>query len=126
MSPSIVWLWGIPIIAIGQIIITFGFALIFSTLNLFFRDLERFVTLGIMLLFYCTPILYGADMIPKQYAWIISYNPLANMILAWRDLLMNGYLDYMHMLYLYVSGIVVLMIGMWIFNKLKFRFAEIL
>ncbi|HEB4872985.1 TPA: ABC transporter permease [Kluyvera ascorbata F0526] len=126
MSPSITWIWGIPIIAIGQIIITFGFALIFSTLNLFFRDLERFVTLGIMLLFYCTPILYGTDMIPAQYSWIIDYNPLANMITAWRDLLMNGHLDYMHMIYLYVSGIVILMIGMWVFNKLKFRFAEIL
>lgn len=126
MSPSVSWLWGIPIIAGGQIIITFGLALIFSTLNLFFRDLERFVSLGIMLLFYCTPILYGADMIPKEFSWIIHYNPLANMIMAWRDLLMNGHLDYIYIAYLYTSGIVILIIGLWVFNKLKYRFAEIL
>ena len=65
-------------------------------------------------------------MIPEQYKWIINYNPLANMILAWRDLFMNGQLDYINMAYLYASGIVVLTIGMWVFNKLKFRFAEIL
>jgi lipopolysaccharide transport system permease protein len=126
MSPSVSWLWGIPIIAGGQIIITFGLALIFSTLNLFFRDLERFVSLGIMLLFYCTPILYGADMIPKEFSWIIHYNPLASMIMAWRDLLMNGHLDYIYIAYLYTSGIVILIIGLWVFNKLKYRFAEIL
>ena len=107
-------------------IFTFGFALILSTLNLFFRDLERFVALGIMLMFYCTPILYNSDMIPKQFSWIIDYNPLASLILAWRDLLKNGNLDYMHITYLYSSGIVILMLGVWVFNKLKYRFAEIL
>ncbi|NPD97641.1 ABC transporter permease [Klebsiella aerogenes] len=126
MSPSLSWLWGIPVLAVGQIIFTFGFALILSTLNLFFRDLERFVALGIMLMFYCTPILYNSDMIPKQFSWIIDYNPLASMIMAWRDLLMNGNLDYMHITYLYSSGIVILMLGVWVFNKLKYRFAEIL
>ena len=44
MRPSLSWLWGIPLIAIGQVIFTFGVSIIFSTLNLFFRDLERFVT----------------------------------------------------------------------------------
>ncbi|MGR7645561.1 ABC transporter permease [Klebsiella aerogenes] len=126
MSPSLNWVWGIPVLAIGQIVLTFGFALIFSTLNLFFRDLERFVALGIMLMFYCTPILYNSDMIPQQFTWIIDYNPLASMIMAWRDLLMNGNLDYMHITYLYSSGIVVLLVGVWVFNKLKYRFAEIL
>ena len=126
MSPSLSWLWGIPVLAVGQIIFTFGFALILSTLNLFFRDLERFVALGIMLMFYCTPILYNSDMIPKQFSWIIDYNPLACMMMAWRDLLMNGNLDYMHITYLYSSGIVILMLGVWVFNKLKYRFAEIL
>jgi lipopolysaccharide transport system permease protein len=56
----------------GQVIFTFGISIIFSTLNLFFRDLERFVTLGIMLMFYCTPILYASDMIPAKFSWIIT------------------------------------------------------
>lgn len=90
MTPSLSWVWGIPLIAIGQVIFTFGVSIIFSTLNLFFRDLERFVSLGIMLMFYCTPILYASDMIPEKFSWIITYNPLASMILSWRDLFMNG------------------------------------
>lgn len=39
MTPSLSWVWGIPLIAIGQVIFTFGVSIIFSTLNLFFRDL---------------------------------------------------------------------------------------
>ncbi|MBW7984566.1 ABC transporter permease [Enterobacillus tribolii] len=126
MSPSWSWLWGIPLIAGGQIIITFGLALLFSTLNLFFRDLERFISLGILLMFYCTPILYGADMIPANFSWMVDYNPLASMILSWRDLFMNGNVEYERITFLYSSGVFVLLIGMWTFNKLKYRFAEIL
>jgi lipopolysaccharide transport system permease protein len=126
MHPHVNWIWGIPLIGMGQMILTFGVALILSTLNLFFRDLERFVTLGIMLVFYCTPILYSGDMIPKQYSWLIDYNPLANMVLAWRDLFMNGIIDYRHVSTVYGAGFITVIFGSWIFNKLKFRFAEIL
>lgn len=126
MRPSISWLWGIPLIAAGQVIFTFGISIIFSTLNLFFRDLERFVSLGVMLMFYCTPILYASDMIPKKYNWIIDYNPLASMILSWRELFMNGNLNYHYIFTLYATGAVLTVVGLAIFNKLKYRFAEIL
>lgn len=124
--PGLIWLWGIPLIAIGQIILLFGLALLFSTLNLFFRDLERFVTLGVMLLFYCTPILYASDMIPEKYKWLVSYNPLAGMINSWRDLLMNNHINYTLIYELYFSSAIILVLGIIVFNKLKFRFAEIL
>ncbi|MBU9823603.1 ABC transporter permease [Rahnella perminowiae] len=126
MRPSWDWIWGIPLIGFAQIILMLGVALTLSTLNLFFRDLERFITLGIMLLFYCTPILYSSDMIPQKYRWLIDYNPLANMIISWRDLFMNNTVNYTDIATLYGYGIVMLIIGSSIFNKLKYRFAEIL
>ncbi|CCG87690.1 ABC transporter permease [Erwinia piriflorinigrans] len=126
MRPSLVWLWGIPLIGLAQIILMFGISLMFSTLNLFFRDLERFVTLGIMLLFYCTPILYSAEMIPQQYSWLVEYNPFASMIMSWRELFMQNTLNYTLVGELYAYSAIFLLIGSFIFNKLKHRFAEIL
>lgn len=126
LSPTLNWLWGIPLIACGQIIFTFGIALLCASLNLFFRDLERFVVLTTMLLFYCTPILYDINMIPQHYQWIVEYNPLATMILSWRDLLLNGHLDLMLTTSLYLNGLFSFLIGVYVFNKLKYRFAEIL
>ncbi|MGY0248526.1 ABC transporter permease, partial [Klebsiella michiganensis] len=54
------------------------------------------------------------------------YNPLASMILSWRNLFMDGVLNYEHISVLYLTGIVLTVIGLSIFNKLKYRFAEIL
>lgn len=126
MRPSWDWIWGVPLIGVGQIILMLGVALTLSTLNLFFRDLERFITLGIMLMFYCTPILYASDMIPPQYNWITDYNPLASMILSWRDLFMHNSINLPKILELYGYGIISILVGSLIFNKLKYRFAEIL
>ncbi|HHT4681857.1 TPA: ABC transporter permease, partial [Klebsiella michiganensis] len=65
-------------------------------------------------------------MIPAKYSWVIDYNPLASMILSWRNLFMDGVLNYEHISILYLTGIVLTVIGLSIFNKLKYRFAEIL
>ncbi len=124
--PSVIWLYGVPAVMLAQILFTFGCALIFSSVNLFFRDTERFVTLGIMLMFYCTPILYTADMIPEKYRWLIIFNPLADMIICWRDLLMENQLNYPLLAKFYLFSAGVLLAGVIVFNKLKYRFAEIL
>ncbi|WP_338574373.1 ABC transporter permease [Erwinia billingiae] len=126
MRPSLEWIWGIPLIGFAQILLMLGVSLTLSTLNLFFRDLERFIGLGIMLMFYCTPILYSADMIPEKYRWIIDYNPFASMILSWRELFMTNTVNFTYVGELYAYGCISLLIGSWIFNKLKHRFAEIL
>jgi lipopolysaccharide transport system permease protein len=126
MNLSISWIWGIPLIGIGQMMLTFGLSLFLSTLNLFFRDLERFVNLGIMLMFYCTPILYSTDLIPERFRWIVDYNPMSILIEAWRNLFMNGGIDFITLSKIYLSSSVMLILGAWVFNKLKFRFAEIL
>ena len=125
-QPDWIWLWGVPLLMNAQIILSFGFSLLFSSINLFFRDMERFVTLGLMLMFYCTPILYASDMIPERFQWVINYNPVSELILSWRNLLMNNQINYLSVSKIYIMSILILVFGMLVFNKLKFRFAEIL
>lgn len=126
ISPSVSWLWGVPLIGLAQMMLTLGISLAISSLNLFFRDLERFVPLGIMLMFYCTPILYSVDLIPDKYQWLLTINPVSELMLAWRDLFMKGVIHYQNIACIYLRAILVLLAGCYIFNKLKFKFAEIL
>lgn len=116
----------VPILGIVTIIITYGFSLIFSTLNLFFRDVERFVSLTIMMLFYATPILYSVDMIPPSHEYIIRYNPLAKIILLWRELFLTGEVNKSYLLDCVMVGLVSSGIAMLTFSKLKYKFAEVL
>ncbi|MGF9658669.1 ABC transporter permease [Pantoea agglomerans] len=125
-SPDWIWLAGVPIIGLAQILLSFGLAILFATINLFFRDIERFVSLAIMMLFYATPILYSVDLVPKEYLWVFNANPLSSMILSWRDLFMHNNLNWGYIGNFYISSLICVFLGMWTYNKLKDRFAEVL
>lgn len=122
-SAYIIW---VPVLSIIQIMIAYGLSLALSTLNLFFRDIERFVQLGLMMLFYATPILYMESMIPQNYQWLIDYNPLAKIAISWRNLFLYGTVDTTYIFSAFITGVFCLIIGSVVFNKLKYRFAEVL
>jgi len=119
----LVW---IPILSLIQIFIAYGLSLTLATLNLFFRDVERFAQLGLMMLFYATPILYEESMIPEHYQWIIDFNPLAKIAVSWRNLFLYGSVNISYVLSSLFIGCIFMSVGCFVFNRLKYRFAEVL
>ena len=61
-----------PIILIIQYIFQLGISMILSAVTVYFRDLEHFVQIALMLLFYATPIVYAGDTIPEAFSFIIK------------------------------------------------------
>lgn len=116
----------IPVLLVIQTLMAYGFSLIFSSLTLFFRDIERFVQLTLTALFYATPILYSTALMPETYHWIIDYNPFAKLIILWRDLFLTGGINIPYLIDTSLIAIISLFIGFYIFNQLKHRFAEVL
>lgn len=126
MQPSIMWLVGIPALLIVQFIITMGFSLAVSALNLFFRDIERIVFILTSLMFYMTPIIYSEEMVPAEYRTLILSNPLSILFISWRNLLMHGTLVVKDTVLALVYALIVFAIGYLVYRKLKWRFAEVL
>lgn len=125
-TPSFSWLYGIPLLLCIQFLMTYGICLIVSSVNLFFRDLERLTELIVTLLFYFTPILYPETMVPEKYRTILHCNPLAPLMISWRDLFLKGTL---HPFYLFTSFVYAgftVALGYWVYRKLSMRFAEVL
>jgi lipopolysaccharide transport system permease protein len=123
--PSWSWLIGIPLLALGQLLLVYGLAVTIASLNLFFRDLERLTTLVVTFLFFLTPIVYSESMIPAKYHALLYLNPAAPLILSWRDLFLSGRLDWtvISIGYLYATGAFV--VGSLIYTKLSWKFAEV-
>ena len=72
-------LW-FPIIFIIQNIFAYGIALFISAGNLFYRDLQYIVNLGITIWMYLTPVIYPISMISERYHFWYSLNPMAAII----------------------------------------------
>ena len=123
---SITWLYGIPILLVLQAVMIYGLSLIISTVNLFFRDLERIVTILVTFLFFLTPIVYNYEMVPEKYRQLLALNPMAFLMTSWRGLFLTGQMDWSAILVTLVWSVILYGLGQIIYKKLVWRFAEVL
>jgi lipopolysaccharide transport system permease protein len=123
--PTWAWLYAVPALLVVQFAFSYGLALLVATCNLFFRDLERLTGIALLLWMYLTPVLFPAEMIPEHLKWCVWANPMAALIISWREVLMGGGLP--PGLWAVAAGYAVLALaaGQLVYRALERRFAEI-
>ncbi len=124
--PSLSWLYGIPVLLAIQFMMVYGLALVIASFNLFFRDLERLVTIFTTFIFYFTPIIYPVSMIPDKYKPLINFNPLAPLITNWRSLFLDGAMDLTSVAISFGYGSLTFVVGYLVYKKFSWKFAEVL
>lgn len=125
-TPSISWIYGIPALLTVQLTMTYGVCLLISSINLFFRDLERLAVILVTLIFYFTPIIYPETMVPNQYRYLMKFNPLAPLIISWRKLFLDGSIELSSLVLSLVYSLLFLAAGHYVYRKLSWKFAEVL
>lgn len=122
LSPAVLVL---PLLLALQFALTAGLVLITSALNVFVRDVQNLVGVGLLLLFYLTPVFYGLKSVPARFHAYLQLNPLTSLVTAVRDVLLEGRLpaaaDVGRVL---VASFVLLGIGVWLFRRLEPRFVD--
>lgn len=114
-----------PLILLIQYIFSIGVSFIVSSATVFLRDLEHLISIAMMMLFYATPIAYSADTIPANFSFIITLNPMAHILNAYRDIFYYQRMPELQTLgVMFIISILVFVIGYAFFNKLQKNFAE--
>jgi ABC-2 type transport system permease protein len=115
----------LPFVMIVEYILALGLALISSACTVYFRDLEHILSLVTMMWMYLTPIVYPVSWIPEKFLPIINLNPMVSVITAYRDILYYKQVPELQTLTTAtVMGIVFVVLGSVIFEKLQKGFAE--
>lgn len=117
----------LPVVLLLMMIMSvaaFGAGLFFAALNVYFRDVEHFIGILMMIWMYLTPIIYPITSVGK-YSKIIKLNPMTEMTNCFRDVLYYGKLP-TAVDFGYFAGwsLAVLVIGWTVFNRLQDNFAE--
>ena len=104
-----------------------GLALLLSAVHVFVRDLEQGLAHALALLFYLSPILYSASMVPGWVRDLMLLNPVAVLLEAMRAALLQGQaMPGQPVLWAVVFCIVAFFLGRLVFQRLSPHFEEAL
>lgn len=102
----------------------FGMGLLLSSLNVYFRDIEHFMSIVLMVWFYLTPIIYPITS-AKRYAKFVKINPMTELTNCFRAVMYYGrFPTALDLGYSVVFAGVALVVGWSVFNRLQGGFAE--
>lgn len=124
--PNATWLAGIPLLALVQLTLLMGVALLLSSFDVFFRDLEHLIEVFLSLLFYVTPIIYPLSKVPERWQPVLHLNPLTSLIGAWRDLFLHNALPGADLWPALLFALGAIIIGGEFFRRLEPGFADAL
>jgi ABC-2 type transport system permease protein len=102
-----------------------GFGLLLSSLNVYFRDIEHFMSIVFLVWFYMTPIIYPITAVPAHYRSLLKINPMTDASLCFRAVLYDGrFPEWLQFGYFAAWAAAMVIVGLSVFNKLEGRLAE--
>lgn len=117
----------LPLVMLVEYVFTLGITLIFSALDVYFRDIEHILGILSMAWMFLTPIMYDINIVPESILPYFRLNPMTGVVGAYREIMYYGTVPHMGNLALTtVMGIVFFIIGMAVFGRLKRRFSEVM
>jgi len=90
-----------------------------------YKDLIFLLTFGIQLLMFATPVIYPLSSLPDKYRWIILANPITSIVETFRyAFLGSGTFSWTYLAYSCVFTIIIILLGVVIFNKVEKSFTD--
>lgn len=115
----------LPIILLLQILFTMGVVFLSTALTVFFRDIIQLVQVIISFWIYLTPILYPVSMLPEWARPFLYFNPAYPFMAVYQSLFVSGSAIQLNMFLLALAWALLFFVaGAFIFNKLKYEFAD--
>lgn len=119
-------LW-LPLIVLPLIMLSLGTCWLLAALGVFLRDLQQLVTFAALVLMWASAIFFSPAKIPVPVWRFLKFNPLLQAIdLARNTVLWGESPSPKALLYLYLSSLVMLAFGYWVFRKARPAFADVL
>lgn len=121
------WLFPVLVLLLGGL--GLGFGIIISSLTTKYRDLKFLITFAIQLWMYATPVIYPLSVMQGKYEkfmWLIQANPVTAIMETFKyGFLGQGTFSWLALGYSGLFTILILFIGIIIFNKVERSFMDV-
>lgn len=115
----------IPLVVLILAMIAMGSGIMISSFTSKYRDLSMVVGIGLTLLMYATPIMYPMSAIPEIYKPYLFLNPISPLIEAFRFVFTGtGTFVISQLIYSFLFALLILILGIFVFNKTEKTFMD--
>jgi lipopolysaccharide transport system permease protein len=124
MHPNLLMLLT-PVLVLIMAALGLGVGIIISALTIRYRDLQVLITFGVQLLMYVTPVIYPISMVPEKYRWVALANPMSALVETFRYAFLGaGTFDPVNLIYSATATLVILLVGILLFNHVERTFMD--
>ena len=117
----------IPIYLFALSLFALGLSWFVASVQVFLRDTAQVLTVVLTFWFWFTPIFFDEQVLPQKLRVFMQMNPLAAVVTAYRNCLLNHEIPHLQsLLLLYVFAIVTFIGGGLFFKYTKRTFADVL
>ena len=120
----------LPVLILILATLSLGFGIIISSMTTKYRDLKFLIAFAIQLMMYATPVIYPLSVMEgnyKKYMWLIQANPLTAVMETFKyGFLGRGSFSWFSLLYSLCISIIILLLGIVIFNKIERSFMDVI
>ena len=86
-SATVLW---VPLLTVITLAFALGVGLILGILNVFLRDIGQIMPILLQFLFWFTPVVYPAHIVPDAVHAVLVLNPLYHLVTAYQNVLAFG------------------------------------
>ncbi|WP_053991026.1 ABC transporter permease [Mangrovimonas sp. TPBH4] len=115
----------LPLLVMMMAALSLGLGMIISSLTTKYRDFSFLLGFVVQLAMYASVVILPLSAVPQQYRWIILANPMTAIIETFRHAFMGtGVINWLYLGYSFGFMLVVLSIGVIVFNKVEKTFMD--
>ena len=116
-----------PLVLLPLILLTIGSAWFFAAMGVFFRDIEQFIGILMSTLLFLSPVFYSTDTAPLLARQLLKFNPLSYPIEEMRNVVLLGALpNWSAWLVNMLPAVLVAWAGLWVFERARPAFADVI
>lgn len=114
-----------PVLILQVAMLGLGCGIIVAALTTKYRDLIILVGFGVQLWMYASPVVYSSALIPEEYHTLYFINPMASVLTCWRSVILGvEEIPWGSWGISWISTILLLVIGVLLFNKVEKVFMD--
>lgn len=116
----------LPLLVVMMALMGLAGGIIISALTAKYRDFAILITFGLQLFMYITPVAYSLGYLQQSdYGQFIMYNPLSPLIEGFRYAVFGtGYFTFAYLMYSVVWCVVLMILGLVMFNRVEKNFMD--